>query len=572
WLSILGQTVKCPNVLEPALEWSHQLRGSATGPAPKVKLTGSSLYTAATHGKDLPLHGGKLIDTIQSNQVYSVLTDPANGTIWICTGSDVFRLNRFLQKTDTLRVCFRNDSEFITNGIKYGKSWYFVSPTYQFSSLMEYDPETAISTPFDVSDGLPEHPISSLVVDEQGLRIEFEPVLKNGVWFVADPTYFYPDTKIFRPISVPRPATETELQTILRLNTPSVLPPMPYLGGQIIKKLVIGQRTFLCGTRGLVVFASDQPMPQLQVTRLIADKPLSQDQLQGKSQPLAAPGSASSKFTPEDLSEFRAMLKAHSDKKSIITAAQACQTFNDQTAIPFLIEALDFEDRETRAAICSALGTLKAIEAIPRIKELCLRTLASNPDSLYFVQGGSGRYSRQLTDLSIEVDWLKLKSLLLKKEPVPGRLPAPAIDFYPLLKQLKPIGPEHLQDLYRLFAQSHNQSLSLEAIQNLANCAETEKSRNFVLLKQLETNPDWEIHVTALAGLATCGEANSQRKILDQLKNTTQKHQRLFLLATLGKISDKSKLKFAVPALRQQLERSKDQQEISLIQTLLTDS
>ena len=62
------------------------------------------------------------------------------------------------------------------------------------------------------------------------------------------------------------------------------------------------------------------------------------------------------------------------------------------------------------------------------------------------------------------------------------------------------------------------------------------------------------------------------KEILDQLKNTTQKHQRLFLLATLGKISDKSKLKFAVPALRQQLERSKDQQEISLIQTLLTDS
>lgn len=574
WLSILGQTVECPNVLEPALEWSHQFRGSATRPDPKVKLTGSRLYTAATHGKDLPFHGGRTIDTIQSNQVYSVLTDPANGTIWICTGFDIFRLNRFLQKTDTLRVCFRNDSEFITNGIKYGGSWYFVSPTYQFSSLMEYDPATAISTPFDVSDGLPEHPISSLVVDEQGLRIEFEPVLKNGVWFVADPTYFYPDTKIFRPISAPRPATEAELQAILRLNTPSVLPPMPYLGGQIIKKLVIGQRTFLCGTRGLVVFASDQPMPQLQVTRLIADKPLSQDQLQGKSQPLVAPGSASSKFTLEDLPELHAMLRAHSDKKAIITAAQACQALNDQTAIPFLIEALDFEDRETRSALCSALGTLKAIEAIPRIKELYLRTLASNPDSLYFdfVRGRNGWYSRQLTDITIEVDWLRLKSMLPKKEPVSSRPPAPPIDFYPLLTQLKPIGPEHLQDLYRLFAQSHNHLLSLEAIQNLANCLEIDKPRNFVLLKQLETNPDWEIQVTALAGLAACGEVSSQRKILDRFKNTTtQKHQRMFLLATLGKISDKSKLKFAVSALRHQLERSKDQQEISLIQALLTE-
>ena len=93
-----------------------------------------------------------------------------------------------------------------------------------------------------------------------------------------------------------------------------------------------------------------------------------------------------------------------------------------------------------------------------------------------------------------------------------------------------------------------------------------------MLLKQLETNPDWEIQVTALAGLAACGEVSSQRKILDRFKNTTtQKHQRMFLLATLGKISDKSKLKFAVSALRHQLERTKDQQEISLIQALLTE-
>lgn len=132
--------------------------------------------------------------------------------------------------------------------------WFAARHDDHDGALVKFDPKTSLFTTNDRNDGLNSNAVEAVSVEDRNLKIEFGVEYRrfgNGGYQQFPPTTYNPRSGKFSPRSEP------EIFDQNTGNKRAMRPrgePMPLLGGSIIKEFEHGGRTWLLGTRGVVIF------------------------------------------------------------------------------------------------------------------------------------------------------------------------------------------------------------------------------------------------------------------------------------------------------------------------------
>jgi HEAT repeat protein len=250
-------------------------------------------------------------------------------------------------------------------------------------------------------------------------------------------------------------------------------------------------------------------------------------------------------------------------------AARACGAIGDPSSIPLLLKALDMESGLARASIVIALGMLKAKEAMPRLTELYID--AQNDEKR---RRGSGFMAQQiavvhkaqydsirnLDALSGDWDEIKQSSLASPADPREGEeLLSPDI----ILSAVAKIGPSAARDFYRMLAGGKDTSGRVQAALHLAGGDVADREGNVAILKNLLSDEDEPVKISAAVSLLVCGEEVAKRLLLEWLEGGSPWTKRRVVMELL-RVKERQQLTFVRPALQvlQSSEQmSKDDQE-----------
>ncbi|MDB5389546.1 MAG: hypothetical protein JWM11_5192, partial [Planctomycetaceae bacterium] len=241
-------------------------------------------------------------------------------------------------------------------------------------------------------------------------------------------------------------------------------------------------------------------------------------------------------------------------------AARACGAICDSSSIAPLIKALDLESGLSRASIVWAFGELRAKEALPALAKLYVD--AKNDEKR---RGGSGfRGAQQSAVLTaqfenlqnldaIGVEWNELKAATLEPLVDPLRqeeLLKPAH----ILEAIGKIGAQNAQEFYVSLAADKDGEARREAAEHLADCANDDRPRNILILKNLLADNRFEVRVCAAASLLILGsnegESVLRQSLTYQQDYGTQQYQIVETIAQLNRVADLTQIQFT----REQLE------------------
>ena len=184
--------------------------------------------------------------TIWGDYVNCVVPDSTHDRIWVGTNLGITILNRNFQVIGNLTTRDGLASNLVMAGVM-GQQLAVVNKISNRSDiLMLIDPKTSLLTSLSPFDGLPPLPIKSVGIEGQKLKVEYWPKSINDLRITASPGFYdFQTGRIERSLVTddtgPKPGPENNEEG------------MPYLGGRIQWKKVIDGKTFVLGTRGLMI-------------------------------------------------------------------------------------------------------------------------------------------------------------------------------------------------------------------------------------------------------------------------------------------------------------------------------
>ena len=210
-------------------------------------------------------------DLLPSEAVFGIVDAPVRRWRWLCTDLGLTILD---QQDRVLKTFTRADGlcgNRITSGIA-GKDRLYFSGCWgdQEGGLIEFDPATGVFTGYVQSDGLATDKLARIQwktinpaggkgsSDLEGRRIELIYEVEyqrygNSRYRLCPPGLFDPETSRVISTGEPRFLSQNDAVRQLAARNGGPQRPMPYLGGFIIAEQRIGDRRYLCGTRGVVV-------------------------------------------------------------------------------------------------------------------------------------------------------------------------------------------------------------------------------------------------------------------------------------------------------------------------------
>ena len=208
-------------------------------------------------------------DSVSGDRVYSIVFDDDNNA-WVSTSLGV----ALLDKNDKVINSFSRKAGLISNAIRSGAL--FFDKIY-FSSgwgdngggLIIYDQNTNVFTSLGESDGLPSNKIKSVKKEENHLLLEFFSEYQRyggGGYIRHSPASFDPISKAVLSGGKQINITQSESRGWDKQEQREEL---PFLGGYIINKIRQNDKTYLCGTRGLVIFKGESH-PNLEIAKVDA--------------------------------------------------------------------------------------------------------------------------------------------------------------------------------------------------------------------------------------------------------------------------------------------------------------
>ena len=254
------------------------------------------------------------------------------------------------------------------------------------------------------------------------------------------------------------------------------------------------------------------------------------------------------------LPQLHAALKSK-DRVVRSNAARACGAIGDPSSIPLLLKTLDMESGLARASIVIALGMLKAKEAMPRLTELYVD--AQNDEkrrrgSGFMAQQIAGVHKaqydsiRNLDALSGDWDELKQSSVASPADPREGEeLLSPDI----ILSAVAKIDPSAGRDFYRMLAGGQDTDGRVQAALHLTGGEAADREGNVAILKNLLSDENEPVKITAAVSLLVCGEEVAKRPLLEWLESGSQWNKRRVVME-LRRVKDRQQLTFARPALQ----------------------
>ena len=178
---------------------------------------------------------------------------PVGGGYWVCTSRGVAQMNGSLQ---IVRQFSRKDGllgNLITSATELGGNVYFgCSWDHRGGGLVVFDPATEVFTSFGMADGMDANRIEDLGTTPEGkLKITYagETLVQGPQYRRSPPGSFDPKTHQFHSGGPPQPVSQNDARDLnLEWNKQN-----PFLGGSLLRKIELGDRTCYCGTRGMAV-------------------------------------------------------------------------------------------------------------------------------------------------------------------------------------------------------------------------------------------------------------------------------------------------------------------------------
>ncbi|MBI4749762.1 MAG: HEAT repeat domain-containing protein [Acidobacteria bacterium] len=184
--------------------------------------------------------------TIWGDYVNFVVPDSNHNRIWVGTNFGITILNQNFQVLGNLTTRDGLASNLVMAGAM-GQQLAVVNKISSDSDILTLiDPKTNLLTSLSSFDGLPPLPIKSVDIEGQKLKVEYWPKSINDLRITASPGFYdFQTHRIERSLVT----DGTELKPGPGNNEEG----MPYLGGRIQWKKVIDGKTFVLGTRGLMI-------------------------------------------------------------------------------------------------------------------------------------------------------------------------------------------------------------------------------------------------------------------------------------------------------------------------------
>lgn len=215
--------------------------------------------------------------SLSADRVYGVTEADRCG--WVCTDRGVVVLDpaanivdRFSRSTGLCANCVL-DAALLRGRLYFATSW-----DDSKGGLAVFDPKTATFTALHQSDGLSTDNLKEVTANGDQLTVTFSVEYLRFTnsqqrWRLFPPATFNPVTRTFKSGGPPKLMDDSGLRTLdpLRENPIAHFEAMPLLGGHLLQKRSLLGKTFLCGTRGLVLIDernADKPLASLEVPKL----------------------------------------------------------------------------------------------------------------------------------------------------------------------------------------------------------------------------------------------------------------------------------------------------------------
>lgn len=192
-------------------------------------------------------------DSIRGDLVSDIVLSP-NGR-WLCTSLGVAQMDREGRIINTLTRADGLCANRVTSGTELlGKQYFTTAWGDSGGGLAVFDAATSVFTTLSHEDGLPTDKLEFVTSKGDQLLLGFgAEYLRygSGGYRRFEPITFDPKTNQFGPSGEPKILPQNEAEGWLNKAQPESL---PILGGTLSKRFQRNGQTYLCGTRGLVIF------------------------------------------------------------------------------------------------------------------------------------------------------------------------------------------------------------------------------------------------------------------------------------------------------------------------------
>lgn len=338
-------------------------------------------------------------DTIPGEVIFAAVPDPATGNTWLATDLGL----AVLDPHDRVLATFtRRDglcANRVSSGVAIGGRMFFSTAWGDHGGgLAVFDPATGVLTARFQSDGLATDKLAKIEKAGQRLRLVYAVEYGRGGPYryrLFTPGEYDPATHRVTAAGKPSYLKDGEVNSRILALYGQEREPMPYLGGLLVAKTRIGEKTYLCGTRGLVILDADAapPLPAAELAARFVfdpDRKLMQEaeatrlQIQTGEDLARYAGHANRYLRLKALSRARSPVGRDPDpfvpvlKKMVADPHPPIRRLviellgrsNDRSAVPLLEPALEDKSKNIRREAAMALARLGKPPELARFEEM----------------------------------------------------------------------------------------------------------------------------------------------------------------------------------------------------------
>lgn len=374
-----GSHSRSPRYIYPRDDWPFELHVYQTpdgsgglhlltpqGPA------GQGRAEAQAGGRRRHISSG-FADTLFGDNVFAAVQEAAAeagaGRTWLCTEYGVSVLDA------AGRVAHRYSGRDgllgnrISGGAALGGKLYFASRHDDSAGgLIVFDPATRLFTSLLESDGLASGALETVERQDEALKLVYGVEYRrfgDYRYHIYSPGTFTPAAAAFSPRLPPEILSQSD--AVQRLPKPPG-EPLPLLGGSILARQTIGGRTFLCGTRGVVIREGDARVTPLadsparaRLAPIVVYSPDAQLRAQALQRRIAG------NIPPERLGEFVGNPNPYIVADAI-AAAMASVMDGSAAHVDLIAPAVKHAHRQVRSTALLVLSRSKLPSAIPPLR------------------------------------------------------------------------------------------------------------------------------------------------------------------------------------------------------------